>query len=348
VAGAPGENRDEHRAARGGVVCLLPFDLSARLERPLRRFADDEGIAMVVDHRGRERRSAGDRRERAWPGPVAEVVVASERRRMRNLDGRRVADRRATQIPVERPVQLPRRLDAHSDRLAFVERLDLSAEHQEDIDTARLVLRWQAGDRGAFATIYERYFDRVYGYLRIALNDSHEAEDATQQVFMSMMEAMSRFELRSAPVRGWLFRIVRNHAISHARRSGRVRLEEPSAVDRRRELAEEETSPEVLEWLADTDVVVLVERLPLAQRQVLLLRYMLDLSFQEVGEVLYRSPEAIRQLHQRALDSLRSRLAALGRTPSEAPGMRVQMRRRACPTLAPRRDRFQLRLTFAR
>jgi RNA polymerase sigma-70 factor (ECF subfamily) len=267
---------------------------------------------------------------------------------MRNVDGRRVADRRATLIPVASPVGLPRRLAPHAARLPFVERLDLSDEHREDVDTARLVLRWQSGDRAAFTTIYERYFDRVYSYLRIALNDTHEAEDATQQVFMSMMEAMDRFELRTAPVRGWLFRIVRNHAISHARRAGRVRVEEPTAVDRRRELAEDGAPPEVLAWLTDTDVVVLVERLPLAQRQVLLLRYMLDLSFQEVAEVLYRSPEAIRQLHQRALSSLRARLAALGRSTSEAPGMRVQMRRRACPTLAPRRDRFQLRYTFAR
>jgi RNA polymerase sigma-70 factor (ECF subfamily) len=323
------------------------LELTARLERPLRRFADEEGIAVVVDQRRRERRARRDRRDRSWPGPT-EDPASGERRRMRNVDGRRVADRRATLIPVESPVELPRRLAPHAERLLFVERLDLSAEHREDVDTARLVLRWQAGERAAFATIYERYFDRVYSYLRIALNDAHEAEDATQQVFMSMMEAMDRFELRTAPVRGWLFRIVRNHAISHARRAGRVRVEEPTAVDRRREVAEDGASPEVLDWLTDTDVVVLVERLPLAQRQVLLLRYMLDLSFQEVAEVLYRSPEAIRQLHQRALSSLRARLKALGRSTSEAPGMRVQMRRRACPTLAPRRDRFQLRYVLAR
>ena len=46
--------------------------------------------------------------------------------------------------------------------------------------------------------------------------------DATQQVFIQMLEALARFELRSAPVRGWLFRIVRNHAISHASRERRA------------------------------------------------------------------------------------------------------------------------------
>jgi RNA polymerase sigma-70 factor (ECF subfamily) len=327
------------------TVCLLPFDLATRLERPLRRFGEECGLEVVVDHRRRERRG-DDRRARAWPGP-GEDPRGPERRRMRNFDGRRVADRRSTLIPVSAPVELPRRLAPHTERLQFVERLDIGAEQQEDIDTARLVLRWQAGDRAAFATIYERYFDRVYSYLRIALNDSHEAEDATQQVFISMMEALGRFELRTAPVRGWLFRIVRNHAISHARRSGRIRPEAPDAVDSRRDTADEAASPEVLDWLSDTDVVVLVERLPLAQRQVLLLRYMLDLSFHEVAEILYRSPEAVRQLHQRALESLRSRLAALGRT-TETQSLRAPMRRRTCPIVSPGRNRFTLRLSFAR
>jgi RNA polymerase sigma-70 factor (ECF subfamily) len=227
-----------------------------------------------------------------------------------------------------------------------VERLDLGEELLEDLDTARMVTRWQAGDRAVFADLYTRYFDRVYSYLRVALNDSHEAEDATQQVFIQMMEALGRYELRSTPVRGWLFRIVRNHAISHARRSGRMRVEEPSTLDRRREERDDGPRADVLEWMTDTDMVVLVERLPIAQRQVLLLRYMLDLGFQEIAEILYRSPEAVRQLHQRALDSLRARLDALGRGP-KSETLRVPMRAARRPTLAARRDRFTLRPTLA-
>ena len=337
----------------GGLVrsaeplqCLIPADL-ARLEPTLRRHGDEHDIEVIVDRRRRDRRAAPERRGSVWPSDQPDAVE-SERRRVRNTGGRRVGEQRATLIPVAGPGVLPRRAQAYAERLVFVERLDLGDEAREDMDTARTVTRWQAGDRAVFAEIYERYFDRVYSYLRVALNDSHEAEDATQQVFIQMMEALSRYELRSTPVRGWLFRIVRNHAISHARRSGRVRLEEPSALDQRRESGDESTRPEVLDWMSDTDVVVLVERLPLAQRQVLLLRYMLDLSFQEIAEILYRSPEAVRQLHQRALSSLRSRLEALGRG-ANAPSLRVPMRGAWRPTLAARRDRFLVRQpTFAR
>jgi RNA polymerase sigma-70 factor (ECF subfamily) len=324
------------------VQCLLPADL-ARLEPTLRRHGAENGVDVVLERRRVDRRQSDGRRAGAWPSEAADPP-GEERRRVRNAGGRRVGERRATLIPVPAPGQLPRRAAAYAERLTFVERLDLGAELLEDLDTARIVTRWQAGDRAVFAELYTRYFDRVYSYLRVALNDSHEAEDATQQVFIQMMEALGRYELRSTPVRGWLFRIVRNHAISHARRNGRMRIEEPSTLDRRREErdAGQGRRADVVEWMTDTDMVVLVERLPLAQRQVLLLRYMLDLSFQEIAEILYRSPEAVRQLHQRALDSLRARLDALGRGP-KSETLRVPMRAARRPTLAARRDRFTLR-----
>jgi RNA polymerase sigma-70 factor (ECF subfamily) len=325
------------------VHCLLPADL-ARLEPTMRRHGEETGVQVVLERRRIERRLEAERRGLAWPADACDPTDA-ERRRVRNSGGRRCGERRATLIPVAGPAELPRRAQSYADRLVFVERLDLGEELREDLDTARMVTRWQAGDRAVFAELYKRYFDRVYSYLRVALNDSHEAEDATQQVFIQMMEALGRYELRATPVRGWMFRIVRNHAISHARRSGRMRLEEPAALDQRRESPGEGAPTEVLEWMTDTDMVVLVERLPLAQRQVLLLRYMLDLSFQEIAEILYRSPDAVRQLHQRALDSLRARLKALGKG-SSTPSMRVPMRRARRPTVAARRDRFVLRPTL--
>lgn len=324
------------------VQCLVPADL-ARIEPAMRRHGAEHGVEIVLERRRIDRRASDERRGAAWPSEASSAIDA-ERRRVRNVGGRRVGERRATLIPVAPPAELPRRAQPYAQRLVFVERLDLGAELREDLDTARIVTRWQAGDRAVFAELYTRYFDRVYAYLRIALNDAHEAEDATQQVFIQMMEALSRYELRSTPVRGWLFRIVRNSAISHARRSGRMRVEEPSALDQRREAREDQSQPQVLEWMSDSDMVVLVERLPLAQRQVLLLRYMLDLSFQEIADILYRSPEAVRQLHQRALDSLRARLDALGRG-ANAPSLRVPMRGAWRPTLAARRDRFTLRPT---
>src|SRR5437588_517470 len=74
---------------------------------------------------------------------------------------------------------------------------------------------------------------------------SHEAEDATQQVFLQAMEALPRYELRAVPFRAWLFRIVRNYSIKHLAKHSRVEVEDPDELDRRRGAGEESQSAEM-------------------------------------------------------------------------------------------------------
>jgi RNA polymerase sigma-70 factor (ECF subfamily) len=309
----------------GPLLCLIPRHLAARMERTMERYGEQHDVQVIVDRRRGDRRGDADRREHAWPGDDA-AQPSDERRRLRNADGRRVGERRATLIPVDAPAALPRRAKIAEAEIAFAERLDPGDEYREDLDTARLILRCQAGDRDCFAKFYVRYFDRVFAYMRLALSDSHEAEDLTQQVFLKALESLDTYELRATPVRAWLFRIVRNHAINHVTKQRRFEVEDPAEIDRRRELTEEPLDPSMLDWLSDSELLLLIERLPPAQRQVMMLRYMMDLSYAEVAEVLGRSPDAVRQLQQRALRYLRARLKALGH-PSYQRTVRVSMLR---------------------
>jgi hypothetical protein len=195
---------------------------------PLRaHFADATDVEVVVEGRAWDRRAAAERRSH-------DAGVPDERRRIRASEGRRIAERRAAALAVDAPV-LPRRFRALCEQLVFVERLEPSTEQLEDRDTARLVTRFQAGDKDAFAALYMRYFDRVYSYLRVALRDAHEAEDGAQQAFMQVLEALPRYERRgSSPFRSWLFVIVRNCALGHLRKTGRIELEDVETLNMRR------------------------------------------------------------------------------------------------------------------
>ena len=194
---------------------------------------------------------------------------------------------------------------------------DPEAVREEDRHTAELVRRIQAGERALFAALYERYFDRVYGYLRVLLRDRDEAEDVTQTVFAQLLEGIDSYQPRGAkPFRAWLFVVVRNAAINHLQRGGRVRVEDPEEINRRRERnggAEQELP--MLDWISDADLLLFVERLPAAQRQVLVLRYLFDLPGREIARALDRTPGEVRKLQHRALKFLRARLAAVGRAP---------------------------------
>jgi len=87
--------------------------------------------------------------------------------------------------------------------------------------------------------------------------------------------------------------------------------------------------------------MLFVERLPLPQRQVLLLRFMLDLNANEIAEILERTPENVRILQHRALRFLEQRLVALGRSPRNTRPSRMSHYLRPANVLRARR--FALR-----
>jgi RNA polymerase sigma-70 factor (ECF subfamily) len=216
------------------------------------------------------------------------------------------------------PPDLPRRARRHAKQLLFVRRREPLGERAEDVDTARLVVRVQSGDREAFGPIYTRYFPRVYGYLRVALRDRDEAEDLTQEVFANALARIGKYKRGARPFRAWLFTIARNEAINQLRRSGRLEVEDPAELDARRDQAVEDDEPESLaiDWIKDPDLLLFVERLPDPQRQVLAMRYLLGLRTQEIARVLDRTPNDVSKLQHRALEFLRERLKAIGREPA--------------------------------
>jgi RNA polymerase sigma-70 factor (ECF subfamily) len=327
------EGGDESGTVRNVVYCVVPRDLAATLHQSLKRhFADDRGVEVVVEQRVGERR-AGDDRRGGSPAGAREP----DRRRIRASAGRRAGERRALVVPVS-PPSLPRRARPYADRLAFVARLEPSTQQAEDVDTARVVARIQAGESDLFSVLYMRYFDRVFSYLRVVLNDEHAAEDATQQVFLQMLLALPRYQRRRQPFRAWMFTIVRNRALDELKKRRRVDVEDPAELQRLRdEPLDDEAPVEIPGWLFDRDLLLFIERLPLAQRQVLLLRYMLDLSTSEIAETLGRNPAAINVLHYRALSFLRARLRALGRTPQDFRRSGVYRRHRQARVLRQRR-----------
>jgi RNA polymerase sigma-70 factor (ECF subfamily) len=317
------------------VYCVIPRDLAAELHAPLRRhFASRGDVEVVVERRCRDRRVA---ERRVDPEPTAE----DNRRRIRNLGGRRVAERRAALAPVPAP-ELPRRARPHAERLLFVERVVRTSEQEEDVDTARLVTRIQAGDRELVGELYLRYFDRIFGYVQMVLRDRHEAEDITQQVFVRVLEALPAYERREQRFRAWLFAIVRNQLVDELRKRNRLDLVEPRALEEQRDrTVNGEPDLSALGWISDRELMLFVERLPVQHRQVLVLRYMLDLPAKDIARILDRSPADVRKIQERALRFLSKRLSALGRTPRE--DERAHWRRRPSFMGVLRSRRFALR-----
>jgi RNA polymerase sigma-70 factor (ECF subfamily) len=169
-------------------------------------------------------------------------------------------------------------------------------------------VRAAQADRAAFAALYHRYLDRVYGYAFYQLGDHHDAEDATERIFMAALRALPDFRDQGATFRAWLFRIAHNTVANAHRSRARGRTEPiPEWFER----PAPDADPARVVAMADElhEVRRAIDRLPDDRRQVILLRFVDELSTAEIAQVLDRSPGAVRVLLHRSLRDLAARLS---------------------------------------
>lgn len=160
-------------------------------------------------------------------------------------------------------------------------------------------------DFDAFTELYNRYMCRIYRFIRSQTPDDSVAEDLTAQTFFNALSSAGSFRGRGS-YRAWIFRIARN-AVATWRT---IRSKGPVAVDELPDPADPAPSPATAVVRGEERVFVrkLVSMLPPAQREVLSLRYLEDLSTEEVARITGRTRGAVRILLHRARMSLRSTL----------------------------------------
>jgi RNA polymerase sigma-70 factor (ECF subfamily) len=166
----------------------------------------------------------------------------------------------------------------------------------------QLVQRAKAGDRNAFAQIYDLYADSVYRFVFSRVSSEAAAEDLTSQVFLKAWESIARFHERGVPFRAWLFRIARNSVIDHYRTSKPhvcIDLIPNESADPDGDVAAKVETKWEEEKLAEA-----MTQLTEDQQQVLALKFLAGLSTEEAALVMGKRAGAIRALQMRGLQAL--------------------------------------------
>lgn len=157
--------------------------------------------------------------------------------------------------------------------------------------------------QATFTRLYRRHVTPIYSYLYSRVGNRADAEDLTEQVFTEALEGLERYE-EQGKAAAWLFTIAHRRLVDHYR-SRCEELPFDEALDSPLDSLGPEAEVMRRERLAA--LARLVAGLDEEERELLQLRFVADLTYGEIGEVLGRSEGAVKIAIYRLLDRLRAR-----------------------------------------
>ena len=170
------------------------------------------------------------------------------------------------------------------------------------------------GDTAALRAVYETLSPRVLGYLQI--RGAEDPEGLTNEVFVRVLPRLAEVHGGFGGLRALAFTVAHGLLVDELRRRERqpVLGEYDASRDRRTQPSAEE---EAIARLGEGTALELLELLPEAQRTVVLLRVLGELSVAETAAAVGRSEAAVKKVQAKALEALRTLAASEARTTNE-------------------------------
>ncbi len=181
-----------------------------------------------------------------------------------------------------------------------------------------LMLRYQQGDRAAFAILVRRHQQPLYNFALRQVRAQEVAEEVVQEVFVRVVQNAHDFK-HEARFTTWVYTIARNLCIDHLRK--RALRKHPSLDESR---GEEGEGPTLGEQTADPRasvereatgtelkqrIAVAVDKLPDDQREVFLMREVANLPFKEIAEITGVPENTVKSRMRYALERLQEALS---------------------------------------
>lgn len=160
-------------------------------------------------------------------------------------------------------------------------------------------------DKQDLVEIYERFSPELFRYASRLLDDSDLAEDCVSETFSRFLQSI-RGGSQPENARAYLYRAAHNWIIDRYRHQPQPEL---ALDDELRADPEGNPAQAVTKEMERQQVRTAIMRLPAEQRQVIVLRFMQDLSHDEVAAAIGKTIEATRALQHRAVSALRQLLA---------------------------------------
>lgn len=170
-----------------------------------------------------------------------------------------------------------------------------------------LLLGVSRREPAALEKFFDLYYDRIFAHVARLLQDQHQAEDLTHEIFLHLNKTLDRLDPDRDPT-GWVFTVATNCVRDHWRSRGHKDTTRSVGLETEHLEVLADDSMDAEQQLAqrqERDIVrhALLE-LPDRDREVILLRDYENLDTADVAMIIGAKPDAIRQRHSRAVTRL--------------------------------------------
>lgn len=180
-----------------------------------------------------------------------------------------------------------------------------------------LIAKARTGDQQSYGELVQMHQDRIYASVLRVVRDEHRAFDVVQEAFVQAFKAIDTYQDR-AKFSTWLYRIAMNLVTSHhrhdsAQKRGGGQAKASLDAEGMPEPGADQRDPSQLAEAGELGVLVraAIDELEEEYRQVIVMRDLQDLSYEEIAEMLKVPPGTVRSRLHRGRDKLKDKLAHL-------------------------------------
>lgn len=168
-------------------------------------------------------------------------------------------------------------------------------------DERKLVELSKEGEAEAFGQLYDYYFPKIFRFILVRVGRREEAEDLSHQTFLKVWQNLKNYRDRGLPFGGWLYRIARNAIVDYYRRS-----KTSVSIDSAPDIPEHSRTEEKMDASLELErTIEAIDGLKPAEQEIVLLRFVEELSVAETAEITGKSESAVKVTQHRAVSKLK-------------------------------------------
>jgi RNA polymerase sigma-70 factor (ECF subfamily) len=172
------------------------------------------------------------------------------------------------------------------------------------LDITQLISKAKQGEAGAFGEIYDNFAQRIFKYVRIKVQNRQEAEDILQEIFIKAYKGLGSLSMENLNFSAWLYKVAGNTINDYFRKI--YRRPEILSIDESFDLSDGKSLEKEIVEKSDLDTArKAFKKLPPLYKQVLELRFLQDMSLNEVAKILNKSNLSVRLVQYRALKKVK-------------------------------------------